>query len=110
MNQGMVSFIGTDYHLTPTSTEFPASMLPPNSSSSCPTTFPSLTEIHILTIQGHPEFTRPIFCKLIDHFRATQEKLITDALKADIERRTEEMGEGDGGLVGRAFWKILGIS
>lgn len=123
MNQGMVSTVGTKYNFTTTPNPFshtpsndsPAFILPtnyetdhdPNSSS-----FPSPDQIHILTMQGHPEFTWPIVSKLIDYSRAKLD-IITDDFKADIDQRNEELGyriSRDNELVGRIFWKIIGVS
>lgn len=125
MNQGIVSVIGTDYSFAPTSfclAESPSilttpSLLQPISIRSTdgpnpsPLTITCMTQIHILTVQGHPEFTRPIISKLVDDVLLKQ-GLITDALKADIDERNKALGDriaGDGDIIGRIFWKILGI-
>ncbi|KIK69123.1 hypothetical protein GYMLUDRAFT_152721 [Collybiopsis luxurians FD-317 M1] len=101
MNQGVVSFNGAKYCFTPE--------LAPNSHSI--TTFPSsLTEIHILTVQSHPEFTKPIVVELVNSMLSEPGK-ISDAEKADLERRMKalERSEGDGLVIGRTLWKILGV-
>lgn len=110
INQGMVSAIGTEYHFTPT----PASRITTAPSKSLPRPAPramSPTEIHIITVQGHPEFTRPIVSKIVS--KRAKQGIVTDKLKEDVDKRNEALPEdklsGDGDLIGRAFWTILGV-
>ncbi|KIK69120.1 hypothetical protein GYMLUDRAFT_35181 [Collybiopsis luxurians FD-317 M1] len=109
VNQGMVSTIGTEYHFTPTvesrsTISSSSSSLPSDSSPSIP-----LTDIHIITVQGHPEFTSPIVSKITKH--RTKQGILTESLKEDVDRRNEALGDkihGDGEAIATIFWKILG--
>ncbi|KAJ3965777.1 class I glutamine amidotransferase-like protein [Lentinula raphanica] len=108
MNQGMVSTFGTSYHYTPT-VESRSNLSPPSSSPDSAPESISLSDIQIITIQGHPEFTRQIVSTMTAK-RASQ-GIITDALKEDVDRRQDALGDrvyGDGEVVGRVLWKILG--
>jgi GMP synthase-like glutamine amidotransferase len=67
-------------------------------------TVPSAAETHILTVQGHPEFTGPIVEKMVD-FRA--ERGIIDAERA-AKAREDAYKQHDGlGVVGQAIWKVM---
>ncbi|KAJ4474392.1 class I glutamine amidotransferase-like protein [Lentinula aciculospora] len=108
INQGMVSTFGTDYHYTPTVASRP-SYAPSLSSVPSPKSI-LLSDIHIITVQGHPEFTCPIISKITT--KRTKQGLITDALKEECDRRNDALGDkisGDGELIGRILWKILGV-
>ncbi|KAJ3737259.1 class I glutamine amidotransferase-like protein [Lentinula guzmanii] len=110
MNQGMVSTFGSDYHYTPTVESRYTSSLPSSSLDSSSPKSISLSDIHIITVQGHPEFTRPIISTMTA--KRAKQGIITDALKEDVDRRQDALGSklsGDGELVGRVLWKILGV-
>ncbi|EJD07897.1 class I glutamine amidotransferase-like protein [Fomitiporia mediterranea MF3/22] len=61
-------------------------------------------DVHILTVQGHPEFTSDIVDAIID----VREQ--NGAMNADVVRegrdRSKRAHEGTG-IIGRAFWRIL---
>ncbi|KAF9074743.1 class I glutamine amidotransferase-like protein, partial [Rhodocollybia butyracea] len=85
VNQGMVSTIGAKYHFTPTPESRVSSPPSPSSESS---SFP-LTDIHIMTFQGHAEFTRSIVS--IMAAKRSKQGMITDNLKQDVDRRNEAL-------------------
>ncbi|KAF5383471.1 hypothetical protein D9757_006077 [Collybiopsis confluens] len=68
-------------------------------------------DIHILTVQAHPEFTNPIVAKIVDVLVADQ--ILTESFGVDVAKQIELQGpdriEGDGLVVGRAFWRVLGV-
>lgn len=65
----------------------------------------SLEDVHILTVQGHPEFTKPIVSVIVEKRRSTG---VIDAKTADEFGHRKDL-EHDGPLVGRAIWKVLGV-
>lgn len=74
----------------------------------------SLTSIHVLTVQGHPEFTEPIVSKVLDaRVGILGETLVKEArLRAGgIPGRHHPDGLAcDGvGRIGKAIWGVLGI-
>lgn len=82
MNQGMVRFTDTD--------KLPTKLTP--------------ADVHIFTVQGHPEFTEPIVSKII---RVRTASGVMDAeTAADATRRKD--WQNDGVLIGKAIWKVLG--
>jgi hypothetical protein len=83
MNQGMVRF--SDPHARIPGPDGP---MPP---------------IHILTVQGHPEFTGSIVKKII---KARSEKGVMDKDTAeDGSKRADDRNDGDD--IARAIWEIL---
>ncbi|KIY43858.1 class I glutamine amidotransferase-like protein [Fistulina hepatica ATCC 64428] len=78
------------------------------SSSSIPLHAPvprTLSDVHILTVQGHPEFTRPIVDKLVELRSA---KGTFDAsLTGDYAQRKENAHNGID-VLGKTVWRILG--
>lgn len=75
----------------------------------------ALTSIHVLTVQGHPEFTEPIMNKLLDaRVGLLGETLVNEArLRAGgIPGRHHPDGLAcDGvGRVGKAIWGVLGVA
>ena len=75
----------------------------------------ALTSIHVLTVQGHPEFTEPIVSKMLDaRAGLLGEELVNDArLRAGgIPGRQHPDGLAcDGvGRVGKAIWGVLGVA
>lgn len=66
----------------------------------------SLTDIQILTVQGHPEFTKNIVRKMINVRAASG--VIPLEVAEDARRRSEWRNDGVD-VIGRAFWKILGV-
>jgi GMP synthase-like glutamine amidotransferase len=64
----------------------------------------SLTDIHILTVQGHPEFTKSISSAIIEARTASG---VLNAESAEDARRREDW-RNDGVVVGRVIWNILG--
>ncbi|KDQ10635.1 hypothetical protein BOTBODRAFT_486854 [Botryobasidium botryosum FD-172 SS1] len=74
-----------------------------------PTSFSSLSHmnIHVLAVQGHPEFHSDASLKLIDYREAGG---VLDASTAN-EGRARAVRSDDGvGVVGRAIWKVLGVA
>jgi hypothetical protein len=69
-----------------------------------PTSF-SLTDIHILTVEGHPEFTKSISSAVIEARAASG---VLNAETAEDARRREDW-RNDGVVVGRVIWNILGV-
>jgi hypothetical protein len=68
---------------------------------------PSLDNVHVLTVQGHPEFTKSISSILID---VRQRKgLIDDKTAEDGRRRADWRNDGVA-VFGKAFWKVMGVS
>jgi GMP synthase-like glutamine amidotransferase len=62
------------------------------------------SNIHILTVQGHPEFTAPIIEKIVD---VRAERGIYDRAVAE-KARLDAVKEHDGtGRVGTSIWKVL---
>ncbi|KIK01199.1 hypothetical protein K443DRAFT_99142 [Laccaria amethystina LaAM-08-1] len=66
----------------------------------------TLKDIHIFTVQGHPEFTQPIVDGLVEQ-RASSGVIDAEAA-ADAKRR--QFWQNDGvPVVGKAIWGILGV-
>ncbi|KAG7095176.1 hypothetical protein E1B28_005955 [Marasmius oreades] len=81
MNQGMVRFFDSE---SPTSHD--------------------TTQIQILTVQGHPEFTEPIVTEILKARHAMG--VVDDATRDDVTRRKD--WRNDGHIVVRTVWRILG--
>jgi GMP synthase-like glutamine amidotransferase len=64
-----------------------------------------LTDIHILTVQGHPEYTEPIVATMINFREASG---VLDAQTAEDARRRVGC-RNDGVVFGRAIWGVLGV-
>ena len=65
---------------------------------------PSATETHILTVQGHPEFTGPIVEKIID---VRAKRGVIDAERA-AKAREDAYKRHDGlGIIAQAIWKVM---
>lgn len=67
-------------------------------------TSPSVEETHILTVQGHPEFTGPIVEKIV---AVRAERGILDgprAAKAKADGHNPHDGKG---LIGHAIWRVI---
>lgn len=62
--------------------------------------------MHILTVQGHPEFTGDIVSAIIDA-REKSGAMSADAVQAGRERAFLDH-EGIG-AIGRAIWRVLGV-
>jgi len=62
-------------------------------------------DIHILTLQGHPEFTEPIATGLVER-RSASGIIDTETANDAMERR---YGPNDGvGIIGHAVWNVIG--
>ncbi|KAJ7182672.1 class I glutamine amidotransferase-like protein [Mycena crocata] len=83
-NQGMVRFNSTDAPSSPI----------------------SLSDIHILTVQGHPEFNEPIVTKIVA--ARTQSGIINAVTAADAERRANWQNDGVG-VVAKAILGVYGV-
>jgi GMP synthase-like glutamine amidotransferase len=66
----------------------------------------SLTDIHILTVQGHPEFTKSISSAIIEA-RSASGILSTETVE-DARRRADR-GDDGVALVGRVIWGVLDV-
>ena len=64
------------------------------------------TNIHILTVQGHPEFTADIVSAIID-VRERNGAMSAEVVK-DGRERAVQPHEGLG-KIGRAIWRVLGV-
>ncbi|KAJ7054066.1 hypothetical protein C8F01DRAFT_1221433 [Mycena amicta] len=84
MNQGMVRFLGA---------ATPASPI-------------SLDDIHIFTVQGHPEFTQGIVSKLTD--ARGKAGILTPEVVADATRRASWRNDGVT-VIGKTILKIFGV-
>ncbi|KAL0958822.1 hypothetical protein HGRIS_014141 [Hohenbuehelia grisea] len=89
-NQGMVRYASAD------STGSQA-----DSQSSRP-----LTDIQILTVQGHPEFTKPIVSAIVA--LRSSSGIFDKALADDVARRSDFRNDGVP-VIGKVMWRILGI-
>lgn len=97
--QGLARFrSSSSTNSTVTSTDPPASELPPSQRT--------LKDVHILTLQGHPEFTAPIVKKIID---AREEAGILKGDIVEVARKKEEDGWRNDGVsvVGRTVWEVV---
>ena len=66
--------------------------------------YPSTQEIHVFTVQGHPEFNPDIVGKIVD---AREASGVMDAETVKGARgRTNKRDDGNG-PIGRAIWKVL---
>jgi len=70
-------------------------------------TSPSVEDIQIFTVQGHPEFTETLVTGIIDARKAAG--IFSAEVAEDAMRRRYAQNDGVS-VVGRAIWKILGVS
>ncbi|KAJ7705335.1 class I glutamine amidotransferase-like protein [Mycena rosella] len=84
LNQGMVQF----------------------NSAAAPASPVSLSDIHIFTVQGHPEFTEAIMTKMVA--TRAEQKIIDAATAADAVRRAGWQNDGVG-VVAKAILGIYGV-
>ncbi|KAK2462773.1 hypothetical protein APHAL10511_005164 [Amanita phalloides] len=64
-------------------------------------------DIHILALQGHPEFTEPLVTDLVKQRSA---KGIIDKQIKDDYMQKRRFWQNDGvGIIGRAIWNVIGI-
>lgn len=64
-----------------------------------------LSDIRILTVQGHPEFTKSIVAKVVGI--RTDKGIFTPEFARDAIRRNELRNDGVE-VIARVIWKILG--
>jgi GMP synthase-like glutamine amidotransferase len=64
------------------------------------------SQVHILSVQGHPEFTASIVNPIIDARSASGAMAPTTV--EDGRKRAVRPHDGCG-LIGRAIWRVLGI-
>ncbi|KAG2148213.1 class I glutamine amidotransferase-like protein [Suillus bovinus] len=76
----------------------------PDSQKDAPHSNFCLTDIHILTSQGHPEFTESIM-RLLLHMRR---ELLGPELVCDGESRAGNQNDGVA-IIGKAIWGIMGV-
>jgi hypothetical protein len=84
-NQGMVRFSSPDASLDPS-------------------TPLRLTDIHVLTVQGHPEFTAPVSETIIND--RVSRGIMDEEVAADARGRMAWRNDGVG-VIGRVVWKVL---
>ncbi|KAF8634062.1 hypothetical protein AX17_004326 [Amanita inopinata Kibby_2008] len=65
-----------------------------------------IDDIHILTLQGHPEFTKPIVTGLVQLRFANG--IIDKETAADAERRQDWPNNGID-VIGRTIWNVIGV-
>lgn len=104
----------TDVSLNQGMVVFDAASAPPPETLGSDAPHVDLTSIHILTVQGHPEFTESIMSKLLDaRVELLGEKLVNDGrLRAGgIPGKHHPDGLAcDGvGRVGKVIWGVLGV-
>lgn len=68
---------------------------------------PSVEDIQIFTVQGHPEFTEPVVTGIISARKAAG--ILSAEVVEDAMRRQYAQNDGVH-VVGRAIWKIFGVS
>jgi len=66
----------------------------------------SLADVHIFTLQGHPEFTEPIVSALVEQRHASG--VIDAEAAAEAERRRFWKNDGVD-VCGKAIWSVLGV-
>ena len=66
-----------------------------------------LNDVHILTLQGHPEYTEEIITGLVTI--RSQSGIISAEAAADAERRRYWKQDGIE-VLGRAIWGVLGVA
>lgn len=66
----------------------------------------SLRDIHIFTVQGHPEFTKDIVSKIVQV--RSESGVLDEQMKADVLRREDWPHHGVN-VVGRVIWGVLGF-
>ncbi|KIJ58062.1 hypothetical protein HYDPIDRAFT_103337 [Hydnomerulius pinastri MD-312] len=94
---------------------FNPSSIPASQTLQSPSPNVDLQSIHILTLQGHPEFTPPIMEKLLDaRIHILGEEITNDARKraGGIPGKQRPDGRACGGVgtVGKAIWGVLGVA
>jgi GMP synthase-like glutamine amidotransferase len=67
----------------------------------------SFSDIHILCLQGHPEFTTDIVQKVVDVREASG---VLDAPTAQEARRRAVLEHDGVNVVGKVIWKLFGLS
>ncbi|PPQ98582.1 hypothetical protein CVT26_013766 [Gymnopilus dilepis] len=112
-NQGMVKFYPATSSSDPPAASNPTS--PPNSpaTDSQPPQGTQPTpegKIHILTIQGHPEFTQPIVSSIVAQRAAAG--VMSPQISSDMQGRVaegwDERARADmEGVVGRVLWGVV---
>ena len=79
-------------------------MVLPNASA---TEITSLSDIHILCVQGHPEFTADIVLKLVDTREASG---VFDGSTARDARHRAGLEHDGIEVIGKVIWKLFGLS
>ncbi|KAI0087198.1 class I glutamine amidotransferase-like protein [Irpex rosettiformis] len=72
-----------------------------------PASNPSLSDIQIFTVQGHPEFTERIVSAVVEARTATG--VIDAATAEDVQRRAKWRNDGVD-VIAKAVWKIFGVN
>jgi GMP synthase-like glutamine amidotransferase len=65
------------------------------------------TDVHVFTVQGHPEFTAGISDLIVDARASTG--VLSKELAADAHSRNAELRNDGVDVVGRLIWKVLGV-
>ncbi|KAF7369045.1 Glutamine amidotransferase type-1 domain-containing protein [Mycena venus] len=77
-----------------------------HSAATVPPSPVSLSDIHVFTVQGHPEFNEPIVSKLVD--ARTASGIIDPVTSVDAVRRAHWQNDGVG-VVGKIILGIYGV-
>jgi GMP synthase-like glutamine amidotransferase len=64
------------------------------------------TDVHVFTVQGHPEFTASISDLIIS--ARTSTGVIEKELSEDASKRNKELRNDGVEVIGRLMWKIMG--
>jgi hypothetical protein len=64
------------------------------------------TNVHVFTVQGHPEFTASISNIIID--ARIQSGVLVKEIAEDARRRNGELRNDGVDVIGRVMWKIIG--
>ncbi|KAJ8514362.1 hypothetical protein ONZ45_g8079 [Pleurotus djamor] len=65
-----------------------------------------ITDVQMITLQGHPEFTKSIVSLVVQARAASG--VISAELAEDVQRRADWRNDGVS-IIGQALWKILGV-
>lgn len=96
-NQGMIKFVD---HFSPNSGSSVVKVSPGKSFEP--------TDVQILTVQGHPEFTNSIVEKIVDAREGSG--VLNAAVAADARKRSASLPNDGVKVVGQAMWRILGVT
>jgi len=106
MHRDHVPLVPPSFELLGSSSKSPVQgMVRFNTPTTHPT--PSLSDIHILTVQGHPEFTTPMIHDIIDFWRESGIFNDQDAKEGWEFAKKDHDGVK---IVGKTMWKVLRVA